>query len=309
MRVRIVLILMSLHLRIPGVSTVLVAALVMAVLGACGSGSTSGPDAKGRLRVVAGFYPLDAAARRVGGDLVSVTDLTPAGAEPHDLELDPGDVDRIGSADVVLYLGGGFQPALERAAERAKGVTSVDLLPPSDADRTDPHVWLEPQGQAAIADRVADALAKARPADSAAFRERAAGYRSEMVALDGEFRAGLADCDRHTIVTAHDAWRRLAARYGLREEPITGLSPDAEPDPKRLAELADLVRRDGATTVFTERLVSPRVAETLAREAGVTTAVLDPIEGLTREELAHGATYASVMRANLATLRAGLGCR
>ena len=110
------------------------------------------------------------------------------------------------------------------------------------------------------------------------------------------------------IVTAHEAFGHLAQRYGLRQEGVAGLSPDAEPDAQRIGQLTDLVKRDGVTTVFTEELVSPRIAKTLAREAGVRTETLNPLEGLTDRELRRGDDYVSVMDANLAKLHRALGC-
>jgi zinc transport system substrate-binding protein len=124
--------------------------------------------------------------------------------------------------------------------------------------------------------------------------------------LDAEFRTGLTDCDQHLLVTSHEAFGYLARRYRLEQVSISGLSPDAEPDPRHLAELADLVRTRGVTTIFTEELVSPKVAETLAREAGVKTAVLNTIEGVAQEGRQD---YFSLMRENLAVLRTALGCR
>jgi len=110
-------------------------------------------------------------------------------------------------------------------------------------------------------------------------------------------------------VTAHEAFGRLARRYGLRQQGAAGISPDAEPDAKRIAQLVDLVKRNGVTTVFTEELVSPRIAQTLAREAGVHTETLNPLEGLTDRELRQGDDYVTVMDSNLAKLRQALGCR
>ena len=127
--------------------------------------------------------------------------------------------------------------------------------------------------------------------------------------LDGDLASGLAQCDRRVIVTAHAAFGYLALRYDLTQRAISGLSPESEPDPDRLAELADVVEADGITTIFYESLVPPDLAETLAREADVTTAVLNPIEGLTDDEEADGATYETLMRENLASLRASLDCR
>lgn len=265
-----------------------------------------GRESGSKPAVVAGFYPLAEIVRRVGEDLVRVTDLTPSGAEPHDLDLDSRQVDAIEDAVVVLYIGGGFQPALERAAERASGI-KVDLL--EAADRDDPHIWLDPVRMKALVEQVRDALVVADRNRRGYYEQAARRYLVELAELEADFRDGLADCERRTIVTAHDAFGHLARRYGLQQEAITGLAPESEPDPRRLSELAGLVRRGGITTVFTEALVAPDVAETLAREAGVRTAVLDPIEGLTPAQRSAGASYQSVMRENLAALREALGCR
>ncbi len=279
----------------------------------------SSADDRGKLAVVASFYPLAEAAQRVGGDLVAVRNLTPPGVEPHDLELAPDDLEALVTADVVVYLGGGFQPAVEDGVAQAEGVT-VDALAavgplrspaPGDAGEelsADPHVWLDPGRYSEIVGAVAEALARADPGHAAEFRSNAQNFESELATLGSEFRDGLASCARTTIVTSHAAFGYLADAYGLQQVPISGMAPEAEPDPARLAELEALVEREGVTTIFTEELVSPKVAETLADEAGVTTAVLDPLEGLTADEVDAGDDYVSVMRRNLETLRDALGC-
>ena len=296
---------------------VLAAVLVMSLGAACGAGG-GGDGADGRLPVVAAFYPLYEAAQRVGGDRVQVSNLTPAGSEPHDLELNSGQVDRIEDAAVVLFLGRGFQPALEKAAARAKG-TKVDVLAGlgnlrpggsgDDALEVDPHVWLDPLQQKAIVGQVAGALASADPANRATYEANAAAYIGELDELDAAFTEGLAQCQRRVLVTAHAAFGYLAGRYGLTQEAIAGLEPESEPSPQRLADLTAKVRSSGTTTVFYETLVSPKVAESLAREAGVGTAVLDPLEGLTEQDQKAGRTYVSAMRENLAAIRGALGCR
>jgi len=268
--------------------------------------------------VVASFYPLFEAAQRVGGGLVQVRNLTPSGSEPHDLELSSRQVDRIEDAAVVLFLGRGFQPAIERAAERATGA-KVDALgevgalrpaPPGDDKLdVDPHVWLDPTIFKAIVARVAIAMAEADPPNRATYEANAAAYTGELDALDAAFAADLGTCERRTIVTSHAAFGYLAARYGLTQEAIAGLEPESEPSPQRLADLTAKVRADGTTTIFYETLVSPKVAESLAREAGLTTAVLDPLEGLSEADVASGRTYVPAMRENLAAMRLALGCR
>lgn len=306
---------MRTFLAVPVVAVGLTAAVALA---GCGSSGRASAPADGRPHVIAAFYPIFEAAQRVGGDAVRVTNLTPAGSEPHDLELTSRQVDRIEDAAVVLLLGRGFQPAVQKAAARAKGVT-VDLLgevgtllptPPGEepALEVDPHVWLDPSLLKAMAGRISGAFGQADPTNRATYAANAAAYGRELDGLDATFRQGLSRCDRKVIVTSHAAFGYLARRYGLTQEPISGLSPESEPNPRRLAELATKVRSQGTTTIFYETLVSPKVAQSLAREAGVTAAVLDPLEGLSSKDAAQGKTYASVMGDNLVALRQALGC-
>jgi zinc transport system substrate-binding protein len=270
--------------------------LVMATgVSACGASSNGGSS--GKTSVVAAFYPLAYAAEQIGGDSVEVTNLTPPGTEPHDVELSVRDVEKVRSADVVFYLGEGFQPALERAVDGADGET-VDLLDSVDVSGKDPHVWLD----AVRYDQVASEIGNVLDRPTGSFAQR-------LATLHTDFRRGLMDCERREIVTSHDAFGYLADRYGLKQIPITGISPEAEPTPRTLERVIDQVRASGATTVFFETLLSPRIAETVARETGARTAVLNPIEGLSEDELARGENYFSVMRENLATLRKALGCR
>jgi zinc transport system substrate-binding protein len=267
----------------------------------CGAGSSGGPNS-----VVAAFYPLAYAAERIGGPSFNVQNLTPPGSEPHDLELTPREVAEIQDASVVLYLSHGFQPAVSKAVEQARG-KKVDILaglPLHTADgadaglTADPHVWLDPILFARVATRI-----------GTAFGRPATALVADLQKLDGEYRQGLRDCRRREIVTSHAAFGYLAARYGLEQVSITGLTPEAEPTPQQLAHVIQIVRRTHATTVFFETLVSPRLADTVAREVGARTAVLDPIEGLTPDEQKRGENYLTVMRRNLAALRKALGCR
>ena len=293
----------------------LIALVLLSV--ACAPSDTSQDGSPGTLSVVAAFYPVFEAAQRVGGDLVDVTNLTAPGVEPHDLELAPDQAEAIATADVVLYLGEGFQPAVQDAIGDAEGLT-VDLLaglstvePPGDSEEgltVDPHVWLDPMLYARMVDEVRAAFAEAAPEHASTFRSNADTFTQEIDSLADDYAIGLAHCDRSLLVTNHAAFGYLAAAYGLTQEAISGLAPDAEPSAQRLAELKSLVEEEGVTTIFTEDLVSPKVAQTLAEEAGVTTAVLHTLEGLSDEEVAAGADYGSQMRENLATLRTALGC-
>jgi zinc transport system substrate-binding protein len=281
--------------------------LLVAGLLAAGCGTAS-PGGDGKVHVVASFFPLAEAAAKVGGGAVDVEDLTQPGAEPHDLELTTRQVDHLLDADVAVVLGHGFQPDVEDAAD-SRDLPTLVVLDELGLRGDDPHVWLDPTKMRAVVGEVADALADADADHAAGYRARAAGYRAELDGLAARYRRGLADCRTTTLVTAHAAFGWLATAFGLRQESISGISPEQEPDPRRLAKLVDLVRDEHVTTVFTESLLSPKVARTLAHEAGVTTEVLDPIEGLSKDDLAAGKGYVSVMEANLTKLRAALGCR
>jgi zinc transport system substrate-binding protein len=272
--------------------------------------------------VVTAFYPLQFASERIGGPDVTVTDLTKPGAEPHDVELGARQVARISDAGLVVSLRG-FQPAVDQAvaqeaAGRAFDVASVvPLLPFRDetdhapggehaetAGGMDHHVWLDPVRFATIADALGERLAQADPAHAAGYTARARALHAELDALDTEYAERLRTCARHEVVTSHSAFGYLAKRYGLSQIGVTGISPESEPSPRRLADVAREAKATGTTTIFFETLVSPKVAETIAREVGASTAVLDPLEGLTEP----GADYFSVMRANLAALSKALGC-
>ncbi|MFG1904365.1 metal ABC transporter substrate-binding protein [Micromonospora carbonacea] len=312
---------------------VLAAATALVALGAataCADDGTAGVDPQ-RVDVAAAFYPLQFVAERVGGDAVRVTNLTKPGAEPHDLELTPSQVGEVNRAELIVYLKG-FQPAVDEAIAQSGGDRAFDvagvqpLLAASagghdhggggagqqeHADEEgnggkDPHLWLDPTRLAGVADQLAERLGKADPERAADYTVRAKTLRADLEKLDADFAAGLKTCQRREIVVSHTAFGYLAERYRLEQVGITGLTPETEPSPQRLAEVAGEAREHGATTIFFETLVSPKVAETIAREVGAQTAVLDPLEGLSAD--GGGQDYLSVMRTNLQTLRTALSC-
>jgi zinc transport system substrate-binding protein len=300
-------------------AAVLVALTALALAACAGSGADStnsdGPT------VVAAFYPLAYAAEQVGGDQIDVIDLTPPGAEPHDLELSPSQVAQIAEADLVLYIPG-FQPAIDEAidqvaADHALDVTAqIPLLPTEDhaddgddhADENltgDPHVWLNPLNMSIIGTEIRDRLVMIDATAADTYTSGSTNLSASMEALNAEWLQGTASCRSRDLVVSHEAFAYLAAQYNFVQVGIAGIAPETEPSPARLAEIADFVRVNGVTTIYYETLVDPKVAQTVAAETGATTAVLDPIEGL-----AEGSTqdYVTLMQANLAAVQAGQGC-
>lgn len=289
-----------------------------------GGSASDASGAGGGLSVTAAFYPLQYVSQRVAGDLAEVGNLTQPGGEPHDLELSVAQTAEIAAADLVVYEAD-FQPAVDAAVEQNAGgdvldvTDAVDLLTSTKEGHTeaeteeehephgdlDPHFWQDPVRMADLGDAVAERLAALGPDHADTYAANAAGLRGDLETLDAEFTEGLGSCERSTIVVSHDAFSYLG-RYGLGIEPIAGLSPDAEPTPADLGRLQQVIDEDGITTVFSERLVSPALSESLARDKGITTAILDPIEGLSDQT--SDQDYLSLMRTNLAALEEANGC-
>jgi zinc transport system substrate-binding protein len=308
-------------------SMLAVTAALGLVLSGCSS-TNSSSDTSAKINVVAALYPLEFVAAAIGGDLVNVENVTPPGVEPHDLELTPSQIITLDDADLLLYISG-FQPALEEAAQQSPPAASLDVLTVpglnlleatedghdhghdhgsgeehSAEEVNDPHVWLDPERLITVANAVAGKLSEVDPDNSQTYESNAEAFIQELGALDGKFVAGLASCERNLIVTAHAAFGYLADAYGLNQEAIAGISPEAEPTPKRLNEIGKEAKADGTTTIFFETLASPKVAQTLADDLNIEAAVLDPIEGISE-----GQTYFSIMESNLEALRKALSCK
>jgi zinc transport system substrate-binding protein len=279
------------------------------------------------LEVAAAFYPLELAVQRIGGDRVTVTNLTQPGADPHDAELTPREVARLGSSDLVVYLSD-FQPAVDDAVASVAPDTSLDVAEHADLsitagdhghdhahgdeederadEATDPHFWLDPTRYASVAEAIADRLVEIDPEGRSTYEAAVAELTSDLDDLDAELAAGLETCTHRDLVTGHAAFAYLADRYDLVQIGISGLTPDMEPSAAAVRDLVEHVRETGVTTVYAETLASPALTETVARETGAQVKVLDPLEGIT--DASPGNDYFEIMRANLQTLREGQDC-
>ncbi|MFV0129991.1 metal ABC transporter substrate-binding protein [Streptomyces sp. HMX112] len=315
-------------------TTALAGAVALDLLGLTGCSGSSGsaePEGEnGKLDVVASFYPMQFLAERIGGDHVTVTTLTKPGVEPHDLELKPRQIGELGEADYILYLKG-IQPAVDDAVEQAGVKNTVDAATLTTLEEhgtgaghdhgheeagghhadeeagADPHIWLDPVKYTEVAKGVGASLAKADPGHAADYRKNTDELVKQLGALHTAYQQGLRNTTTRTFITTHSAFGYLAERYGLEQESISGVDPESEPSPARIKELQDIARKDKVGTVFFETLASDRTAKTLAKDAGLRTDVLDPLEGIT--ERSEGADYTEVMRSNLAALRKALGAK
>lgn len=293
------------------------------------SGSSASGSDSGKVQIAAAFYPLEFVAKRVAGDLAEVTPLTKPGVEPHDLELSINQTAALQSADLILTEHG-FQPAVDDAVEQdVKGEVVdvekiVELRKAEEGHEdehaegeeaaedehahgeSDPHFWHDPLLMAQYVEGVRDALVEADPDNAETYEANAKSLTEDLTKVDEEFKTGLAQCKIKDVVVSHDAFAYLD-KYGLEFESIAGLTPDAEPNPAQLAEIGEHAKEHGVTTIFSERLVSTALADTLADDLGLKTAVLDPIEGLSADT--EGEDYLSLMRQNLDALKAANGCQ
>jgi len=300
-------------------ATALVSALALT---ACGGSSSAQSGSGDKLDVIASFYPMEFLASQIGGDHVKVTDLTAAGVEPHDLELTAKQVASVQKADAVLYLKG-LQPTVDKAVEQSGSKHVIDATAASPLvdhhldegteaeaghEHTDaagdPHIWLDPTRYAAVAKSVGAEFAKADPAHAADYQKNTDDLVGRLATLDKQFQDGLKGTKSKTFVTSHAAFGYLAEHYGLTQIAINGVDPEAEPTPARLAGIQKAAKDNGVTTIFFETLVSPKLADTVAKDLGLKTAVLDPLEGV--KDPAKD-DYFSIMKQNLTNLQAALG--
>ncbi len=270
-----------------------------------------------KVTVEASFYPLADFARQIGQEYVEVHTLTPAGAEPHDFEPSPQDLIKLQTSRLVIYNGAGFEPWVSKVNQEdrinnhwVEATSGLSLLSTSEAGETfDPHVWMDPVLALQEVATITDGLIKIDPQHTQQYRHNAQAYQTQLLNLDTAFKNGLADCQSLTIVTSHNAFQYLARRYNLNVISISGLSPDEEPTPRKLTEVAQFVRQNQVKYIFFETLVSPKLSETIAQETGAKTIAFNPLEGLTDEEIAQGDDYLSVQYKNLEALRTALVCK
>ncbi|MCX5037960.1 zinc ABC transporter substrate-binding protein [Streptomyces coelicoflavus] len=320
--------------RISGIAVTAATAIGLGTLSACSSDSSAAGNTD-KFDVVASFYPMEYLAEQIGGDHVNVTTLTEPGQEPHDLELSAKQTAQMGEADAVLYLKS-LQPAVDEAIAQSDVKTKIDaatltkLEDHGDVEHDhggeehadehaeeehseggehslDPHVWLDPVKYAEIAEGVAKSFEKADPDHADDYRKNAEALTKKLGGLDTAYKDGLKTTATKVFFTNHAAFGYLAERYGLTQEAINGLDPESEPSPARIKELQEEAKADGVTTVFYETLVSDKTAKTLAKDAGLKTDVLDPLEGIT--DKSKGDDYVAVMESNLKALQAALGAK
>ncbi|MFU2164853.1 metal ABC transporter solute-binding protein, Zn/Mn family [Streptococcus pluranimalium] len=278
------------------------------------------------IEVVASFYPMYEFTKQVVGDQGKVSLLIKAGTEVHDFKPSTKDITRIQKADAFVYDDENMEtwvPKVKKSLDN-KGKNFIkatgDMLliggghsheeheehDHDDEEHThefDPHVWLSPERSQILVTNIANELAKKFPEKADAFKKNAENYNKKLSDLDDKYEKALKDAKQKSFVTQHAAFGYLALDYGLKQIPITGVSADSEPSSKRLAKLSEYVKKYDINYIYFEENASSKVSKTLADEAGVKTAVLNPLESLTSKQMKKGDNYISIMEKNLKALQ------
>jgi zinc transport system substrate-binding protein len=272
-----------------------------------------------KLQIVASFYPLYFFSEQIAGDKANVTNITPAGAEPHDYEPTAQDIAQIEKSKLLVLDGTGLEawgnnikqnlnPKNTTVLTVGDGIINQKVM--EDGQNViDPHIWLSPPLVKQIADKITLALIQIDPVNSNYYQTNANSLKTKLDSLDAEYKQGLSNCAEKNIITSHAAFGYLATTYGLNQVPIAGLSPDAEPSPQQLADITKFAKDNNVKYIFFESLVSPKLSDTIANEIGAKTLVLNPIEGLTNDEISQGKNYFTEMQNNLSNLKIALLCK
>jgi len=271
----------------------------------------------GKLQVATSFYPLYYFTTQIAGNKADVKNITPSGAEPHDYDPSAGDIANIEKGN-LLVLNGGVEAWGNKIKDNLKGA-NVQVITAGQGllsqqvnedgqNQTDPHVWLDPLLAKQEAYVIAIGLEKVDPKNISYFQQNEKTLDAKLDALDAAYKTGLARCQEKNIITSHAAFGYLATRYHLTQVPIAGLSPDAEPSAQQLADIVNFAKANHVKYIFFESLVSPKLSDTIASEIGAETMVLDPIEGVSDDDMKAGKNYYTIMQENLKNLQTALSC-
>ena len=292
-------------------------AVVISVVFLFRDNSSKRDEYSGKISVAASFYPLYFFAGEIGGDNAEVFNITPYGAEPHDYEPTVRDITKIEKSQLLIIIGGleSWGDKIKQSVSGRKivivytgeGLTRGDIVQ-SGKEITDYHIWLSPILASQMADKILEGFVKADPNNAFYYRANAETLKLKLNNLDAKYKQGLAVCENRNIITSHSAFGYLASTYNLKQIPIAGLSPDAEPSSRQLAMITDFAKEHNVKVIFFESLVSPKLSQTIAAEVGAYTSVLDPIEGLVHDDKVAGKNYFDLMEQNLSNLIGALQC-
>jgi zinc/manganese transport system substrate-binding protein len=269
--------------------------------------------AQTRLHVVASFSIISDFVKNVGGDRIEVTTLVGPDSDVHVYTPTPADVRKIADAKLLVVNGFGLEGWLPRLLQAAGGkaaiVTATEGIAPLKAGSdADPHAWQSVANAEKYVANIRDALVAADPADAEVFRQNAKTYLAKLGALDGEVRQAISQIpeSRRRMISTHDAFGYLAARYGIEFIAPVGVSTEAEPSARDIAKIIAQVKAEHIPAVFLERIGDPRLMRRISEETGAKVGGTLYSDSLT-DEKGEAPTYIDMVRHNIRTLTSALG--
>lgn len=276
------------------------------------SNSTLQLEINSKLKVVSSFFPIDQFVGKVGGEAIERMLLIPKGVEPHDYEPTIKDIQRVDSADVLVYNGLGFENWIGKMSNPQKIDTSKGLNASYLDERNmtfDPHVWLDPLLAKKQVENIRDSLIMIDPNHKDNYVNNSNNFLNELDNLDEKIRTDLESCKKKDFITFHNSFSYFAKQYGLNQHSISNTDPESEVTPARLTEIINIAKTLGLQVIYSEELVDPRQATVIAQEVpDGKVLVLSPIEGLSENEQKAGLGYIDKMNDNINNLMVGLQC-
>jgi zinc transport system substrate-binding protein len=328
---------------------------IMLVAGCTSNSIVKDVNQDEKIQVITTLFPLYEFSKEVGGEKADVSLLLPPGVESHTFEPRPSDINKIGSADMFVYIGEGMEPWAQDILEGVKNPNRLDieaskfveLLKTGDHhdesehnedenesehhdeneneldedepehseesehehEEYDPHFWLDFEQDTKVVDAIAQAYIQKDSENKEYYLANAQKYKQKLEELDNSYKTSLASCKQNEFITGgHNAYNYLGNRYGLEFVSAYGISPDSEPTPQTIKEIADLAAEHNIKYILVEELISPRMAQAIANDADAEVLIFNPGHNLLKEEFDEGVTFISLMEINLINLKQALEC-
>lgn len=309
-----------------GIATIAIISIIIIISGNGSKQDISLQEEKPtKLRVIASFYPLYEFSKNIAGDKAEISTFIPVGVEPHDWEPTTNDILDLKESDIFVYNGAGMEPFIDKLigsdeyrnvkfVETTKGIDLIQTNNEHQKESDDhtlhnPHVWLDPILAKYQVVTIKDAMIDADPDNKKYYEDNANAYSNKLDELDSKIQMELSNCKKDTFMPFHDAYSYFASRYKLKTFPLSGVSPESEVTAVDLKEFIDFIQKNQINTIYSEEMIDPKLANTLAEEANAQVLIFSPLEGLTDQEMTNGITYLDKMSENVQNLKIGLECQ
>lgn len=284
---------------------------ILIIVVGCSSKEDSNYTESGKMLVYASFYPLYFLADEIGGDNIDLRMVVPNGVDSHDYEPSMNQLKEIENAQLFIYNGANYESWADKVVgniiDEKRTINASQLVDLNVIDgNPDPHIWLNPDNMIQIGKAIKEKLVSLDEKNKDEYEKNFNELSDRLRELDNRYFEVLKDKNKDSIIVSHAAFGYMTERYGFNQIPVSGISPEQEPSPKTIANLIETARNKNHEYIFLETLASPKTVQVIAEETNLQILTLNPIEGLTEEQLKNGEDYISLMEDNLENLKKAL---